>query len=76
MSGPKPPTLVTGSARFQRRTPKNPNANPDQADSLLLPAASAAEGRGGAATMAMPEGTRDLDPNLDRDLDAVIAPPT
>lgn len=48
----------------------------ESADSLLLPAASAAEGRGGAATMAMPEGTRDLDPNLDRDLDAVIAPPT
>jgi hypothetical protein len=42
----------------------------------LLPAASAAEGRGEAATMAMPEGTRDLDTNLDRNLDAVIAPPT
>ena len=61
----------------------NPNPDPDQVDSLLLPAASVAEGEEGggegggeAATRASPEGTRDLDPNLGRDLDAVIAPPT
>ena len=72
-----------GSARFQRRAPNKPNPNPDQVDSLLVPAASVAEeggeGGGEAATMASPEGTRDLDPvdpNLGRDLDAVIAPPT